>query len=110
MPVENRLGGEGEGFKIAMRTFDHHPHAHRRWRRWRRARRLRIRPGYAHERKQFGRPIFSFQAIAFMLAEMAMNIDAARLLAWRAAALYDRGPAVREGGAAWPKPSPPTWR
>ncbi len=91
VPVENRLGAEGEGFKIAMRTFD--------------ITRTHIAAGaigiaraayeyalgYAHERKQFGKPIFAFQAIAFMLADMAMEIDAARLLAWRAGALYDEG-------------------
>jgi alkylation response protein AidB-like acyl-CoA dehydrogenase len=91
VPVENRLGAEGEGFKIAMRTFD--------------ITRTHIAAGaigiaraayeyalgYAHERKQFGKPIFAFQAIAFMLADMAMGIDAARLLAWRAGALYDEG-------------------
>jgi len=101
VPVENRLGGEGEGFKIAMRTFD--------------ITRTHIAAGaigvaraayeyalgYAHERKQFGKPIFSFQAIAFMLAEMAMNIDAARLLAWRAGALYDEGqPCAQEASMA----------
>ncbi|MBI5829725.1 MAG: acyl-CoA dehydrogenase, partial [Chloroflexi bacterium] len=47
--------------------------------------------GHAHERRQFGKPIFSFQAVSFMLAEVAMQIDAARLLTWRAAWLYDHG-------------------
>ncbi len=89
VPVDNRLGEEGEGFRIAMKTFD--------------ITRSHIAAGavgvaraayeyalgYAHERRQFGKPIFSFQSIAFMLAEMAMDIDAARLLAWRAAWLYD---------------------
>ncbi len=91
VPIENRLGQEGEGFKIAMQTFD--------------ITRSHIAAGavgiaraayeyalnYAHERKQFGKPIGSFQAIAFMLADMAMQIDAARLLVWRAAWLYDAG-------------------
>ncbi len=91
VPAENRLGEEGEGFKIAMRTFD--------------ITRSHIAAGavgiaraayeyalgYAHERRQFGKPIFSFQAVSFMLAEMAMQIDAARLLTWRAAWLYDNG-------------------
>lgn len=90
VPVENRLGAEGEGFKLAMRTFD--------------ITRAHIAAGaigiaraayeyalnYARERRQFGKPIFSFQSVAFMLAEMAMQIDAARLLAWRAAWLYDQ--------------------
>jgi alkylation response protein AidB-like acyl-CoA dehydrogenase len=91
VPAENRLGAEGEGFKIAMRTFD--------------ITRSHIAAGavgiaraayeyalgYAHERRQFGKPIFSFQAVSFMLAEMATQIDAARLLTWRAAWLYDNG-------------------
>jgi alkylation response protein AidB-like acyl-CoA dehydrogenase len=46
---------------------------------------------YSKERKQFGRPIASFQAIQFMLADMATEIDAARLLMWRAAAMKDKG-------------------
>ena len=46
---------------------------------------------YAKDRKAFGQPIASFQAIQFMLADMATEIDAARLLIWRAAAMKDRG-------------------
>ncbi len=90
VPAENRLGEEGEGFSIAMRTFD--------------ITRTHIAAGavgiaraayeyalsYAHERIQFGKPIARFQAIAFMLAEMATQIDAARLLTWRAAWLSDQ--------------------
>ena len=45
---------------------------------------------YAKERIAFGRPIASYQGIAFMIAEMAMKLDAARLLVWRAAATWDR--------------------
>ena len=45
--------------------------------------------GYALERKTFGQPIANHQAIQFMLAEMAMNIEAGRLLCWKAAALRD---------------------
>ncbi len=52
---------------------------------------------YARERKQFGQPIIEFQATQFKLAEMAMRIDAARLLTYRAAVLYDTGePHVKE--------------
>jgi len=52
---------------------------------------------YAKERKAFGKPIAEFQAIAFSLADMATEIDAARLLVWRAAALADLGkPFTRE--------------
>jgi acyl-CoA dehydrogenase len=46
---------------------------------------------YAQERIAFGRPIASYQGIAFMVAEMAMKLDAARLLVWRAAASWDQG-------------------
>ena len=59
---------------------------------------------YARERIAFGRPIASYQGIAFMVAEMAMNLDAARLLVWRAATSWDRETAdetlVREAEAA----------
>lgn len=47
--------------------------------------------GYAKERKQFGKPIFKNQSIAFLLADMKTKIDAARLLVWRAAEKADRG-------------------
>ena len=46
---------------------------------------------YAKDRRAFGQPIASFQAIQFMLADMATEVDAARLLIWRAATLKDRG-------------------
>jgi acyl-CoA dehydrogenase len=47
--------------------------------------------GYAKERKQFGKPIADFQAIQFMLADMATQIEASRMLCWRAAWLIDNG-------------------
>jgi alkylation response protein AidB-like acyl-CoA dehydrogenase len=91
VPASQRLGAEGEGFKIAMRTFD-------RTRTHIAAGAVGIARaayefalGYSQERKQFGKPIGSFQAISFMLAEMAMELDAARLLAWRSAWLADTG-------------------
>ncbi|MNP50971.1 Acryloyl-CoA reductase (NADH) [compost metagenome] len=46
---------------------------------------------YAHDRKQFGKPIFEFQAIQFMIADMSKDIAAARLLIHHAAKLYDAG-------------------
>ncbi len=91
VPVENRLGEEGQGFFIAMKSFEH------------------TRPivaacavgvaraayeyafQYAQERVQFGRPIIGKQAIRFLLADMITDIDAARLLVWRASWLVDRG-------------------
>ncbi len=91
IPERYRLGGEGEGFKVAMQTLD--------------GGRIGIASqalgiavaayeealAYAKERKAFGQPITQFQAIQFMLADMATEIDAARLLVWRAASLKDRG-------------------
>ena len=63
---------------------------------------------YAKERKAFGVAIAQKQAIAFMLAEMAIEIDATRLLTWEAAWKLDRGEdATRE--AYWPRTTPPTW-
>jgi butyryl-CoA dehydrogenase len=91
IPARFRLGGEGDGFKIAMSTLD--------------GGRIGIGAqalgiaraaleeaiAYAKERKAFGQPIAQFQAIQFMLADMATELDAARLLVWRAAAAKDAG-------------------
>jgi len=82
VPVGNRLGGEHDGFKVAMRTLD--------------AGRIGIAAqavgigraaheaalAYSKERKTFGKPIAQHQAIQFMLADMATELDAARLLTW----------------------------
>jgi butyryl-CoA dehydrogenase len=91
IPKRCRLGGEGDGFKIAMGTLDG-------GRIGIAAQALGIaRAGYelalayAKERKAFGQPISQFQAIQFMLADMATELDAARLLVWRAAWLKDQG-------------------
>jgi butyryl-CoA dehydrogenase len=85
VPAANRLGAEGDGFKIAMATLDG-------GRIGISAQAVGIAQGafdaalaYAKERQQFGRPIADFQAIQFYLADMAMEIDAARLLVYRAA-------------------------
>jgi butyryl-CoA dehydrogenase len=91
VPAENMLGAEGTGFKIAMKTLD--------------GGRLGIASqalgiaqasyeaslAYATERKQFGKPIGANQAIQWKLADMAVRIDAARLLVWRAAQMKDAG-------------------
>ena len=53
---------------------------------------------YARMRKQFGKPIAEFEAIQWMLADMATEIDAARLLVYRAAQLKDRGMPLCNGG------------
>ena len=91
VPVENRLGEEGDGFKIAMATLDF------------------TRPGtaigavgvaqaayehavaYAKERVTFDVPIAMHQGVNFMIADMATEIEAARLLCWQAAWMLDRG-------------------
>ena len=91
IPVANRIGAEGKGFHIAMKTFD------------------RTRPGvaaaavgvarrsleeatrYSLERKAFGRPIAKQQAIQFILADIAKDTEAARLLTWQSAWMIDQG-------------------
>jgi acyl-CoA dehydrogenase len=91
VPVGNRLGDEGQGFKIAMQTLDH------------------TRPGtaagavgvaraafehaveYSKERVQFGQPVAMNQGVNFLVADMAAEIEAARLLVWQAAWLLDQG-------------------
>jgi len=98
VPRENLLAGEGEGFKKAMAALD--------------ITRPMIAVGavgiartamelatdYAKKRIQFGVPIARHQAVQFMLADMAKDIDAARFLVWRAAWLADRG--VQNAGEA----------
>jgi butyryl-CoA dehydrogenase len=86
-----RLGPEGEGFKIAMRALDG-------GRIGIAAQALGIARAafedatrYALDRKTFGQPISEHQAIQFKLADMRTEIDAARLLLWRAAVTKDRG-------------------
>jgi butyryl-CoA dehydrogenase len=91
VPDANIVGKVGDGFKVAMATLD--------------GGRIGIAcqaigiaraafeksVAYAKERKSFGVPIAQHQAIQFMLADMATQIDAARLLAWRAAKMKDKG-------------------
>jgi butyryl-CoA dehydrogenase len=91
VPDSARLGGEGEGFKVAMSALDNG--------------RISLAAGcvgicqgcldacvaYASERRQFGKPIGSFQLVQELIAEIGVDTEAARLLAWRAAALADAG-------------------
>ncbi len=91
IPAENLLGKEGDGFKIAMMTLDRsRPEVG--------AQAVGIAQGaldyacrYAKERCQFGGPIANLQAIQFMLADMAMQVQAARLMVYDAAEAADRG-------------------
>lgn len=101
VPVENRLGEEGEGFKIAMKTFEF-TRTHIAIAAVGLARAAyEFALDYAQQRVQFGKPIIRHQAIAFMLADMATQIDAGRLLTWRAAYLADRGkPCTQEASMA----------
>ncbi len=91
VPKDHMIGEPGEGFKIAMQTLDAS-----------RPMTAAIAVGigraalehalaYAKERKQFGSPISSFQAIQFMLADMATAVDSSRLLTWRSALMLDEG-------------------
>jgi acyl-CoA dehydrogenase len=91
VPVKNRIGEEGEGFRIAMETLDNS-------RPWTSMFAVGIARAalehcldYSAQRQQFGKPIREFQAIQFMLADMAKDIQAARLLAYQGAWLLDAG-------------------
>jgi butyryl-CoA dehydrogenase len=91
VPDSSRLGAEGDGFKVAMSALDNG--------------RISLAAGcvgiaqgcldacieYAGERRQFGKAISSFQLVQELLADMAVELDAARLLTWRAALLADAG-------------------
>ena len=91
VPAENRLGREGQGFIVAMRTFDKTRAAVGAAGVGIARAALEYAIEYAKTRVQFGKPIASFQATAFKIAQMAMEVDAARLLVWRAAWLMDHG-------------------
>ncbi len=93
VPADNRLGREGQGFIIAMRTFDKTRAAVGAAGVGIARAALEYAIDYAKTRVQFGKPIASFQATAFKIAQMAMEVDAARLLVWRAAWLMDHGQA-----------------
>ena len=91
IPIENRLGEEGEGYKLALKILDSS-------RIMIAAQCLGLAKGaldaalsYSKQRNTFGKPIATRQAIQFMMADMAVELDAARLLTYRAAALYDEG-------------------
>ena len=91
VPVEQRLGDEGEGFKIAMQTLDiTRPMTGAMGVGIGQAA-LEAAVAYAKERQQFGQPIAAFQGIQFMLADMAMQVHAARLMVHHAARQVDLG-------------------
>jgi acyl-CoA dehydrogenase len=91
IPADHRIGEENEGFRIAMTTLDHtRPSVAAMATGIARAA-FEFALDYARERVQFGVPIAAHQAIQFLLADMATDIEAARLLAWKSAVLVDRG-------------------
>ncbi len=91
VPVENRLGEEGQGFLVAMKTLDHTRPMISASSVGVARRALEESIAYAKERKQFGQPIANFQAIQFMLADMGKAIEAARLLGLKSAWQLDAG-------------------
>ena len=91
VPVEQRLGAEGEGFKIAMRTLDITRPATGSMAVGIAQAALDAAVGYARERQQFGQPIAAFQGIQFMLADMAMAVHGARLMVHHCARQVDAG-------------------
>jgi len=91
VPAEGRLGGEGEGFKIAMRTLDITRPATGAMAVGIGQAAIDAAVGYAKERRQFGQPIAAFQGVQFMLADMAIQIHAARLMVHHAARQIDAG-------------------
>lgn len=88
---KNRLGAEGQGFRLAMAAFDRTRPAVAANAVGLAARALKCSVQYAKERHAFGGPIAENQAIAFMLADMARDIEASRLMCWKAAADVDAG-------------------
>ena len=91
VPKENLLGREGEGFKVAMANLDTGRIGIAAQALGIAEAALEAATNYAKERKQFGKPIASQQAVAFKLADMATNVEAAKLLVYRAADLRNRG-------------------
>jgi alkylation response protein AidB-like acyl-CoA dehydrogenase len=88
---ERRLGQEGQGFAGLMHTFDRSRVTLAASATGLARAALEYAIEYAKQREQFGKPIAQHQAVAFRLADMALRVDAARLLTWRAAAMLDRG-------------------
>jgi butyryl-CoA dehydrogenase len=101
VPKEALLGGEGDGFKIAMQTLDGGRIGIAAQALGIAQAALDASVAYAKERVQFGKPIAALQAIQWMIADMATEVDAARLLVYRAASCVDNGqPYSTEGAMA----------
>ena len=91
IPEKYLLGREGDGFKIAMSAFDHTRPAVASGAVGLAKRAMDEAIQYASTRKTFGQPISSYQSISFMIADMAKDIEAARLLVQKAAWTIDQG-------------------
>ena len=91
IPAENRLGEEGDGFKIAMKTLDFTRPGTAAGAVGVAQAAYELAVGYAKERVTFDVPIAMHQGVSFMIADMATEIEAARLLVWQAAWLHDQG-------------------
>jgi acyl-CoA dehydrogenase len=91
VPIANRIGAEGDGFRIAMETLDNSRPLTAMFAVGIARAALEHSVEYASQRQQFGKPIREFQAIQFIIADMAKAIQAARLLAWQSAWLLDDG-------------------
>ncbi|MFF2509188.1 acyl-CoA dehydrogenase [Streptomyces sp. NPDC058067] len=102
IPLDRMIGEEGTGFATAMKTLDHTRITIAAQALGIAQGALDYAKGYVKERKQFGKPIADFQGIQFMLADMAMKIEAARALTYQAAAKSERGDAdlTFQGAAA----------
>ncbi len=91
IPVDQMLGQEGDGFKIAMATLDGGRIGIASQALGIARAAIQAAKNYARERETFGKSISRHQGIQFMFADMATQLDAARLLTWRAARMQDRG-------------------
>ena len=104
IPAANLIGEEGQGFAYAMGALDSLPPARRRpGARHRAGRARRSPPRYVQERRQFGKHLADFQGLQFMLADMATQVEAARLLVYRACSLVDAGHAASPRAASMAK-------
>jgi acyl-CoA dehydrogenase len=92
--ADRRLGEEGQGFTGLMQTFDRSRVTLAASATGLARAALEFAVDYAKERTQFGKPIAEHQAVAFRLADMALRVDASRLLTWRAAQMVDAGQRV----------------
>ncbi len=91
IPVENRIGGEGHGFLLAMKTFERTRTGVAALSLGNARQAYETAKEWAKNRIQFGKPVTVNQGVSFMLADMATEIEAARLLTWHAAWAFDNG-------------------